>query len=103
LPGHGLTGVWPRAEYTVEAYADFIEVPVDTLNLDQIELDDNEALLVETGALISDRQTALELERDASCSLNVATIIVLCARGRAKNINDDWIVNEMFQVIRASV
>ncbi len=35
LPGHGLTGAWPREEYTVEAYADFIEVLADTLNLDR--------------------------------------------------------------------
>ena len=38
LPGHGLTGAWPRDEYTVEAYADFIEVLVDTLNLDRFVL-----------------------------------------------------------------
>jgi pimeloyl-ACP methyl ester carboxylesterase len=38
LPGHGLTGAWPRDEYTVEAYADFIEVMVDTLNLDRFVL-----------------------------------------------------------------
>jgi pimeloyl-ACP methyl ester carboxylesterase len=38
LPGHGLTGAWPRAEYTVEAYADFIEVLVNTLNLDRFVL-----------------------------------------------------------------
>jgi len=38
LPGHGLTGAWPRDEYTVEAYADFIEVLVDTLNLDRFAL-----------------------------------------------------------------
>ena len=38
LPGHGLTGTWPRDEYTVEAYADFIEVLVDTLNLDRFVL-----------------------------------------------------------------
>ncbi len=35
LPGHGLTGAWPRDEYTVEAYADFIEVLADALNLDR--------------------------------------------------------------------
>jgi pimeloyl-ACP methyl ester carboxylesterase len=38
LPGHGLTGTWSRDEYTVEAYADFIEVLVDTLNLDRFVL-----------------------------------------------------------------
>jgi pimeloyl-ACP methyl ester carboxylesterase len=38
LPGHGLTGTWPRDEYTVEAYADFIEALVDTLNLDRFVL-----------------------------------------------------------------
>ena len=38
LPGHGLTGAWTRHEYTVEAYADFIEVLVDTLNLDRFAL-----------------------------------------------------------------
>ena len=38
LPGHGLTGAWPRDEYTIEAYADFIEVLVDTLNLDRFVL-----------------------------------------------------------------
>lgn len=38
LPGHGLTGTWPREEYTVEAYADFIEVLVDALNLDRFVL-----------------------------------------------------------------
>jgi pimeloyl-ACP methyl ester carboxylesterase len=38
LPGHGLTGPWPRDEYTVEAYADFVEVLVDTLNLDRFVL-----------------------------------------------------------------
>jgi pimeloyl-ACP methyl ester carboxylesterase len=38
LPGHGLTGAWPRDEYTVEAYADFIEVLVDALNLDRFVL-----------------------------------------------------------------
>src|ERR1700753_2681313 len=35
LPGHGLTGSWPRNEYTVEAYADFIELLVDKLKLDR--------------------------------------------------------------------
>lgn len=38
LPGHGLTGPWPRDEYTVEAYADFVEVLVDILNLDRFVL-----------------------------------------------------------------
>jgi pimeloyl-ACP methyl ester carboxylesterase len=38
LPGHGLTGAWPRDEYTIEAYTDFIEVLVDTLNLDRFVL-----------------------------------------------------------------
>jgi len=35
LPGHGLTGPWARGEYTVDAYADFIEVLADTLQLDR--------------------------------------------------------------------
>jgi len=35
LPGHGLTGAWPRDEYTIDAYADFIEVLADALNLDR--------------------------------------------------------------------
>ena len=38
LPGHGLTGAWPRDEYTIEAYADFMEVLVDALNLDRFVL-----------------------------------------------------------------
>lgn len=38
LPGHGLTGTWPRDEYTVEAYADFIEVLIDNLHLDKVVL-----------------------------------------------------------------
>ena len=38
LPGHGLTGAWPRQEYTVKAYADFIEALVDTLHLDRFVL-----------------------------------------------------------------
>lgn len=38
LPGHGLTGAWPREEYTIEAYADFLEVLADTLNLDRFAL-----------------------------------------------------------------
>ena len=38
LPGHGLTGAWPRDEYTIEAYTDFIEVLVDTLHLDRFAL-----------------------------------------------------------------
>jgi pimeloyl-ACP methyl ester carboxylesterase len=38
LPGHGLTGAWPRQEYTVEAYADFVEALVDELKLDRFVL-----------------------------------------------------------------
>ena len=38
LPGHGLTGAWPRDEYTIDAYADFIEVLVDALNLDRFAI-----------------------------------------------------------------
>jgi pimeloyl-ACP methyl ester carboxylesterase len=38
LPGHGLTGPWPRGEYTVEAYADFIEVLADALHLDRFAI-----------------------------------------------------------------
>ncbi|MGQ0582518.1 MAG: alpha/beta fold hydrolase [Reyranella sp.] len=38
LPGHGLTGAWPRDEYTIEAYTDFMEVLVDTLHLDRFVL-----------------------------------------------------------------
>jgi len=38
LPGHGLTGAWARGEYTIEAYADFIEVLVDTLKLERFVL-----------------------------------------------------------------
>ncbi len=38
LPGHGLTGTWPRDEYTIEAYADFVEVLADTLHLDRFVL-----------------------------------------------------------------
>jgi pimeloyl-ACP methyl ester carboxylesterase len=38
LPGHGLTGAWPRQEYTVEAYADFVEALVDALKLDRFVL-----------------------------------------------------------------
>ncbi len=38
LPGHGLTGAWPRDEYTIDAYADFIEVLADTLNLDRFAI-----------------------------------------------------------------
>lgn len=38
LPGHGLTGAWARDEYTIEAYADFLEVLVDSLNLDRFVL-----------------------------------------------------------------
>ncbi|MBS0520273.1 MAG: alpha/beta hydrolase [Proteobacteria bacterium] len=38
LPGHGLTGAWPRGEYTIEAYADFIEVLADALHLDRFAI-----------------------------------------------------------------
>jgi pimeloyl-ACP methyl ester carboxylesterase len=38
LPGHGLTGPWPRDEYTIEAYTDFIEVLIDNLHLDRVVL-----------------------------------------------------------------
>lgn len=38
LPGHGLTGPWPRNEYTIEAYADFIEVLADALHLDRFAI-----------------------------------------------------------------
>lgn len=38
LPGHGLTGPWPRGEYTIEAYTDFIEVLADTLHLDRFAI-----------------------------------------------------------------
>jgi len=38
LPGHGLTGAWAREEYTVNAYADFIEMLVNTLKLDRFVL-----------------------------------------------------------------
>jgi pimeloyl-ACP methyl ester carboxylesterase len=38
LPGHGLTGAWPRDEYTIDAYADFIEVLADALNLDRFAI-----------------------------------------------------------------
>jgi pimeloyl-ACP methyl ester carboxylesterase len=38
LPGHGLTGAWPRGEYTIEAYADFIEALVGTLELKRFVL-----------------------------------------------------------------
>jgi pimeloyl-ACP methyl ester carboxylesterase len=38
LPGHGLTGSWPRDEYTIEAYTDFIEVLADELRLDRFVL-----------------------------------------------------------------
>ena len=38
LPGHGLTGAWPRHEYTVDAYVDFIEALVDALKLDRFAL-----------------------------------------------------------------
>jgi pimeloyl-ACP methyl ester carboxylesterase len=38
LPGHGLTGPWPRDEYTIEAYTDFVEVLIDNLQLDRVVL-----------------------------------------------------------------
>jgi pimeloyl-ACP methyl ester carboxylesterase len=38
LPGHGLTGAWPRDVYTVEAYVDFIEALIDALKLDRFVL-----------------------------------------------------------------
>jgi pimeloyl-ACP methyl ester carboxylesterase len=38
LPGHGLTGAWPRGEYTVEAYADFIEALAGILKLDRFAM-----------------------------------------------------------------
>jgi pimeloyl-ACP methyl ester carboxylesterase len=38
LPGHGLTGPWPRNDYTIEAYTDFVEVLADTLHLDRFAL-----------------------------------------------------------------
>jgi pimeloyl-ACP methyl ester carboxylesterase len=38
LPGHGLTGTWARDEYTIDAYADFVEVLADTLRLDRFAL-----------------------------------------------------------------
>jgi pimeloyl-ACP methyl ester carboxylesterase len=38
LPGHGLTGAWPRGKYTIEAYADFIEALAENLKLDRFVL-----------------------------------------------------------------
>ncbi|MBN9087354.1 MAG: alpha/beta hydrolase [Reyranella sp.] len=38
LPGHGLTGPWARGDYSIEAYADFIEVLADTLQLDRFAI-----------------------------------------------------------------
>jgi pimeloyl-ACP methyl ester carboxylesterase len=38
LPGHGLTGPWARGEYTIDAYADFVEVLADTLGLDRFAI-----------------------------------------------------------------
>jgi pimeloyl-ACP methyl ester carboxylesterase len=38
LPGHGLTGTWERDEYTIDAYADFVEVLADSLHLDRFAL-----------------------------------------------------------------
>jgi pimeloyl-ACP methyl ester carboxylesterase len=38
LPGHGLTGAWPRGDYSIEAYTDFIEVLADALHLDRFAI-----------------------------------------------------------------
>ena len=38
LPGHGLTGAWPRGEYSIEAYTDFVEVLADTQHLDRFAI-----------------------------------------------------------------
>jgi len=38
LPGHGLTGGWPRGDYSIEAYSDFIEVLADALHLDRFAI-----------------------------------------------------------------
>jgi len=38
LPGHGLTGAWPRGEYTVKAYAHFVEALAGRLKLDRFVL-----------------------------------------------------------------
>jgi pimeloyl-ACP methyl ester carboxylesterase len=38
LPSHGLAGAWPRGEYMVGAYADFVEMLARTLNLDRFVL-----------------------------------------------------------------
>jgi pimeloyl-ACP methyl ester carboxylesterase len=38
LPGHGLTGAWSRGDYSIEAYADFIEVLADTLGLERFAI-----------------------------------------------------------------
>lgn len=38
LPGHGLTGPWSRGAYTVDAYADFIELLVDALQIQRFAL-----------------------------------------------------------------
>ena len=38
LPGHGLTGGWPRGDYSIEAYADFVEVLADALGLDRFAI-----------------------------------------------------------------
>ena len=38
LLGHGLTGAWPRREYTIETYADFIEMLADALKLERFAL-----------------------------------------------------------------
>jgi pimeloyl-ACP methyl ester carboxylesterase len=38
LPGHGLTGAWPRGDYSIEAFGDFIEVLADALHLDRFAI-----------------------------------------------------------------
>lgn len=38
LPGHGLTGAWERGDYSIDAYADFVEVLADTLQLDRFAI-----------------------------------------------------------------
>jgi pimeloyl-ACP methyl ester carboxylesterase len=64
LPGHGLTGPWPRGEYTIEAYTDFIEVLADTLRLDRFAIAGNSmggAVAWSFAATRPDRVTALIL------------------------------------------
>ena len=56
LPGHGLTGAWPRDEYTIEAYADFIEVLVDSAA----------ARSLRARRPFDGRRGGLELRRDAA-------------------------------------